>query len=150
MCAQKCVENIDEMISHFINECKRAGLKVTHQRTEIYRILLIIPDHPSAETLYKRLLPTLPTISLDTVYRTLSTLEQHGLVNRIQTSESQARFEAVIANHHHLICSNGKDVMDVHWPEIESLDLPEAGDGWGKSHSRNLIMYGVCSTCSGK
>jgi len=141
-------EHLEQMMEQFITACRGAGLKVTHQRTEIYRQLLVMPDHPSAETLYKRLLPALPSISLDTVYRTLTTFEQHGLVARIQTAESQARFEAVCLPHHHLICSRCKQVMDFQWPDIDSFELPPIVAQWGRVDSKTIVMYGSCKICS--
>lgn len=139
---------LDQIMDRFVSACRTAGLKVTHQRTEIYRQLVMHPDHPSAETLHKRLLPALPTISLDTVYRTLTTLEQHGLISRIQTAESQARFEAVFTRHHHLICSQCKQVLDFTWPEMDAARLPEDLTSWGRIDSRTIVMYGICNSCS--
>ena len=141
-------EQLEQNMQLFITACRSAGLKVTHQRTEIYRHLLVIADHPSAETLHEHLLPELPSISLDTVYRTLATLEQHGLVTRIQTAESQARFEVAHTPHHHLICSRCKEVMDFHWPAIDSIDLPAIAGQWGQIESKTIVMYGVCKSCS--
>lgn len=141
-------EQLEQIMEQFVTSCRSAGLKVTHQRTEIYRQLLVIADHPSAEILHKRMLVTLPSISLDTVYRTLATLEQHGLVTRIQTAESQARFEVAYTPHHHLICSHCKQVMDFHWPAIDNIDLPGIANQWGQIESRTIVMYGVCHSCS--
>jgi len=143
-------EQLEQTIQRFTTACKQAGLKVTHQRIEIYRQLLLTPDHPSAEMLHKRLLATLPSISLDTVYRTLTTLEQHSLVSRIQTVESQARFEAVYTPHHHLICSRCKQVCDFHWPAIDSLDMPADTSQWGQIESKSIVAYGICSTCANR
>lgn len=147
-CTKISQEELEQALDTFTVACRIAGLKVTHQRTEIYRQLVTLPDHPSAETLYKRLVPTLPTISLDTVYRTLTTLEQHGLVARIQTAESQARFEAVFTPHHHLICSHCKQVVDFTWPEVDAIALPEDVALWGRINSKTIVMYGICSTCT--
>lgn len=147
--AKTCTkEQLEQQMQQFVTACKLAGLKITHQRTEVYRHLLLVPDHPSAETLYKRLLASLPTISLDTVYRTLTTLEQHGLVSRIQTTESQARFEAVYTPHHHLICSRCKRVQDFYWPAIDQLTLPSDIHQWGQINSKTIVMYGICSDCT--
>ena len=142
-------EQLEQIMKTFVTACRTAGLKVTHQRTEIYRHLLLMTDHPSAETLHKRLLDTLPTVSLDTIYRTLTTLEQHGLIARIQTAESQARFEAVHTPHHHLICSCCKTVIDFNWPAIDTLDLPPTINQWGAIESKTIVMYGICKSCSG-
>lgn len=141
-------EQLEQIMEQFITACRKAGLKVTHQRTEIYRQLLIIADHPSAETLHKRLLSALPSISLDTVYRTLATFEQNGLITRIQTAESQARFEVAHKPHHHLICSRCKQVMDFYWPAIDSISLPGVADQWGQIESKTIVMYGICKSCS--
>lgn len=141
------LQQSNQMIEQFATACRDAGLKVTHQRTEIYRQLVNLPDHPTAETLHKRLLPTLPTISLDTVYRTLTTLEECKLVARIQTTESQARFEAVYAPHHHLICSRCKQVVDFQWPAVDLLDPPDNVAKWGHVDTKNIVMYGVCNNC---
>jgi len=55
-------------------------MKVTHQRTEIFRELAAGTEHPDAETVYQRVCKRVPSISRDTVYRTLSTLETKGLI----------------------------------------------------------------------
>ena len=144
------LQQSEQMMEQFVTACREVGLKVTHQRTEIYRQLVNQPDHPTAEILYKRLLPTLPTISLDTVYRTLTTLEEHQLVARIQTAESQARFEAVYAPHHHLICSRCKRVVDFQWPVVDTLEPPVDVAQWGQIDSKTIVMYGVCNTCSNR
>lgn len=150
MAAPLSQEQLEHIMQKFVSTCRAAGLKVTHQRSEIYRQLLQMSDHPSAETIHKRLLPNLPTISLDTVYRTLTTLEDHGLVARIQTTESQARFEVVSKPHHHLICSRCKRVMDFHWPDIDTFQLPPIAEQWGQINSRTIVMYGSCKSCSGE
>jgi len=139
--------NMDLLVSQFIEACRESGLKVTHQRTEIFRALLNSVDHPSAEMLYKRISSKLPTISLDTVYRTLATLEQHGLISRINTSGSQARFEAVVTQHHHLICSKCNKVIDFHWPAFDEIELPETINFWGQVGSKNVVIYGICNDC---
>ena len=136
----------DKMAS-FIADCRKVGLKVTHQRTEIFHQLLINPDHPTVETLHKRLLSSLPTISLDTVYRTLTTLEQHGFVSRIQTNESQARFEVIHDQHHHLICGKCRKVMDFDWPDADLLQPPEKLGQWGRIESKTIVIYGTCKLC---
>jgi Fur family transcriptional regulator, peroxide stress response regulator len=140
-------ENSETLIKGFLEACRAAGLKVTQQRIEIYRELLQSSDHPAAELLHKRLAERMPTISLDTVYRTLATLEQHGLVSRVQTVGSLARFEAVTIPHHHLICSKCNQVADFNWSAFESVELPALAEQWGRILSKNVVMYGICSRC---
>jgi Fur family peroxide stress response transcriptional regulator len=71
-------------------------------------------DHPSVETIHNRLQQKLPMLSVDTVYRTLATFEKHEIITRVQTSESQGRFEAKMEKHHHVICKNAELSLILH------------------------------------
>ncbi len=134
-------------LSSFEDACRKAGLRLTPQRIEIYRELANATDHPSAEALYLRLSEKLPTLSLDTVYRTLGTLTEHGLVNKVETVESQARFEAAHVVHHHLVCEKCKQIMDFQWQFIDDAVLPESVKAWGRVERKSLVAYGTCSKC---
>ena len=70
-----------ENLTAFEHACRNAGLRLTYQRLEIYGELARSFDHPSVELLHQRLRRKIPTISLDTVYRTLATFAGLGLVN---------------------------------------------------------------------
>ncbi|NOQ45310.1 MAG: transcriptional repressor [Desulfobulbaceae bacterium] len=138
---------IQDKLAAFEQACRTAGLKVTHQRIEIYRELAMATDHPSAEGLYKRLHDRLPTLSLDTVYRTLSTFEELGLIKRVQTVESQTRFEAQMLQHHHLICDRCNKIIDFQWQGFDNISIPEEVSRLGKVSSKNVILKGICNEC---
>jgi len=138
---------IVKMMDDFSAACRAAGLKLTHQRYKIYLELLKSSDHPAAEALHKRLQLKIPTISLDTVYRTLATFEQHGLISRVQTVESHARFEVRIEHHHHLICSVCNEVIDFQWDSFDRAALPETIGQWGTVRNKQAVIYGVCAKC---
>jgi Fur family peroxide stress response transcriptional regulator len=139
-----------DLLKYFETACRKQNLRITPQRIEIFRELAQAKDHPTAETLHKRLLSRMPTLSLDTVYRTLATLANNGLVNKVETSESQARFEVIINPHHHAICSSCGKIMDFEWETIDAARLPGHLDSWGKVERRSVIVYGICSDCLGK
>lgn len=139
---------LSQMMTTFEKACRKADLKLTHQRLEIYRELVLADDHPSAEMLYKRILERLPTISLDTVYRTLATLEKHGLITRVQTVESQARFEARTIRHHHAVCSSCGAITDFTWDSFDKTPVPAELQGWGRVAKRNAILEGICNACA--
>jgi len=131
----------------FENACRRVNLKVTHQRLEIFRELAGADDHPSAENLYKRLIKKLPTLSLDTVYRTLATLEKYLLITRVQTLLSQARYDARMDKHHHTVCNRCGTITDFKWNLFDNVEVPAAVVGWGKVIKRNAVLEGICKEC---
>ena len=128
--------------------CKAAGLKVTQQRLEIYRQLLKAKDHPAAETLYTRLARRLPTLSLDTVYRTLATFERLGLVHRLETTGSQARYEALTSPHHHFLCDRCGKVIDFSWQDFDTLAPPPPPAGAERVERTSVVLHGQCADCA--
>ena len=138
---------LEERLRAFEEVCRKDGLKVTHQRLEIFKELLNSSDHPTVEKLYSRLKTKLPTISLDTVYRTLSTLEQHGLVARVQSMESQARFESKMEEHHHVICKKCGEITDFYWNFPAEAVLPDEILNWGKISTKTITLHGLCEQC---
>jgi Fur family peroxide stress response transcriptional regulator len=139
--------SLQQQMESFGEACRAADLKLTHQRLEIYRELAGATDHPSAEILHKRLQKAMPTLSLDTVYRTLATFKQHHLVKKVDTVDSQARFEAQMTQHHHLICDTCKEIIDFHWSSFDGTPLPEDIQEWGAIRNKNVTIYGTCWRC---
>ena len=139
---------LQKKLENFETACREAGLKVTHQRLEIFRELASATDHPTAETLYKRLQKSMPTLSLDTIYRTLATFEEHGMISRVQTSESHARFEAEMEEHHHALCTQCHKITDFQWDVCDTTKLPDTIAGWGQIQDKQITLKGVCSDCT--
>ena len=137
----------EQQLKRFGDACREAGLKLTHQRLEIFSELARSSDHPSAEALHQRLRRKIPTLSLDTVYRALATFAQHGMIKKVETTESQARFEVTLHRHHHLICDTCNAIMDFQWPFVDEAALPEEVAGWGRVDNRNVVVYGTCKNC---
>jgi Fur family peroxide stress response transcriptional regulator len=137
----------EERRNEFADDCRKAGLRVTQQRLEIYRELMASTDHPSAETLHQRLRLSMPTLSLDTVYRNLAALANRGLINKVETSESLSRFETSPIPHHHLICRTCGEIMDFRWSLIDEAALPDELRAWGVIEHKNIVAYGVCRRC---
>lgn len=141
------MDTLEEQLRRFVDACREAGLKLTHQRLEIFSELARSVDHPTAEALHQRLRRKIPTLSLDTVYRTLATFARYGIINKVETVESQARFEVTLVRHHHLICSTCNTIMDFQWPLVDEATLPEEIAGWGKVDNRSVVIYGICKNC---
>jgi Fur family peroxide stress response transcriptional regulator len=141
------MNNHKQFMDHFQATCRSHGLKITHQRLEIYQALLATDEHPSAEHLHGRLSRRMPTLSLDTVYRTLATFEELGLVRRVETLGSQARFEAVIEPHHHFFCDTCGRLIDFAWHSFDHVELPRELEGIGMIKDKNVVVHGICKQC---
>jgi len=118
--------------------CEETGIKLTHQRLEIFKEIMSAYDHPSAEVIHRRLREKLPTIAIDTVYRTLATFDELGIVKKLQVMGEGALFDANLDRHHHFVCTRCKGVEDIYRPEFDNSLLPEEAGRMGQVQSRHL------------
>jgi Fur family peroxide stress response transcriptional regulator len=127
--------------------CRHAGLKATHQRLEVLREMTGAADHPSAEQVYERVRPRIPTISLDTVYRTLATFEQKGILARLNVLDGRIRYDAARERHDHFVCTKCKTVIDCQAPEVARMRMPPGAKAWGTVTGVHVEIRGVCADC---
>jgi Fur family peroxide stress response transcriptional regulator len=127
--------------------CRDNGLKMTHQRLQIFSELASSAEHPSAESIFKGLVARFPTLSLDTVYRTLFTFEKLGIISKVQAIDDRARFDTNPLPHHHIICTKCKNIVDFYWPAFDEIQLPHETKKWGRVKSRQVEVRGLCDRC---
>lgn len=72
---------------NIIKTLKSKGLRVTPQRFAVYSNLLHRCDHPTAEQILTDLNQEVPTLSQATVYLSLQTLQNVGLVKEVLLEE---------------------------------------------------------------
>lgn len=126
---------------------KEAGIRATHQRVEVYREVTRSDDHPDAETVYERVRKRVPTISLDTVYRTLWMLEEKGLISTLNQQKGRVRFDGNADPHHHFICTRCGMVADFENDEFDRLEVPEEVRRIGDVTMVQVLVRGLCPEC---
>jgi Fur family peroxide stress response transcriptional regulator len=139
-----------QMMDSFEKVCRTKGLRITHQRTEIFKALLKHPNHPTTENVFNRVRKHLKTISLDTVYRTIATFEKFGLIRRVHHIDNATRFDINTSNHHHLVCSECNKIEDFYWPDFDRMKPPKTTSHWGEIEVKHVVISGLCSNCMKK
>ena len=142
-------EEIKRRINRFKDVCRRSKLKLTHQRMEIFYEVARSGDHPDVETVYKGVRKRIPTISLDTVYRTLWLFMDLGLITTLGTPRERVRFDANTDSHHHFLCTQCGKACDFYSREFDGLEIPEAVKESGSVETIHIEFRGICSHCSG-
>ena len=140
-------ERVEARLDHWKAVAAAAGLKLTHQRLEIFRELASSADHPDAETLFRAVRGRLPTVSLDTVYRTLWTLYELGLVQTLGPRRDGIRFDANLKRHHHFVCLHCGLVRDFQSEAFDALRIPESVAPLGDALDARVEVRGVCTDC---
>jgi Fur family peroxide stress response transcriptional regulator len=137
---------LDEIRQRF-REC---GVRLTPQRMAIYRALANTTSHPTAEELYRTVKRVQPMMSQNTVYYTLGTLREAGLVHEVNYWHDRSRFDANMALHHHLICLGCRKIQDLWDGTLDSLALSaHQGEGFAVTGHR-VEFHGYCASCGNR
>jgi Fur family transcriptional regulator, peroxide stress response regulator len=120
-------------------------MKKTPQRLAIMEYLKDNKVHPSATDVFRAVSERYPTMSFATVYNTMETLKNIGMVRELSIDPDKKRFDPNVDRHHHLICLTCRQIVDVHGDfelninENEQYDFDIIGN--------HVEFYGICPKC---
>jgi Fur family ferric uptake transcriptional regulator len=120
----------------------------TEQRRVILEELQKLTSHPTATDLYEVVRNRLPKISLGTVYRNLELLAKNNIIQKLDLSGQEARFDGNVSRHYHVRCVRCERVDDL-------ADIPADGstNHFTSSSGYEILgyrieFYGVCPKCT--
>lgn len=93
-------------------ELKNSKLKVTPQRIAVLEALASLKDHPTADKIKEHVVKNNPNIAVGTIYKTLETFVEKGLVHKVKTEQDVMRYDAIPDKHHHLYCEHTERIED--------------------------------------
>lgn len=120
------------------------GLRATPQRLAIAEQLLAKARHAVPQELYEGLKARFPSMSLNTVYMTLSQFEESGLLRRFYI-DGRAVFDSNTMPHDHAFCRNCGALVDL--PQDDQTEVfSGVPSGWQvEGYSR--LWSGLCPAC---
>ncbi|QSH40471.1 transcriptional repressor [Lentisphaerota bacterium ZTH] len=121
----------------------------TSQRRVILSELRKLKSHPTADDLYTIVREKLPQISLGTVYRNLDQMAAAGIIQKLELSGRQKRFDGNVEKHYHMRCPHCgavKDVENERLADVENI-LSDVLDELG-ADSFWIEFTGHCKDCN--
>ncbi len=119
----------------------------TRQRQVVLEELRKLTTHPTAAELYELARQRLPKISLGTVYRNLELLVQMGVIRKLETAGSEARFDADVDQHYHVRCVRCQRVDDVQGLKHNLIESEVARLEGYEILGLRLEFIGICPSC---
>ncbi|MGN0837429.1 MAG: Fur family transcriptional regulator [Akkermansia sp.] len=108
---------------------RRAGVRMTRQRSAVLEAILDSDDHPTAAQIFERASARIPGLSLATVYNCLETMSAAGIINKLHFDNGTSRYCPNLFPHAHFMDVGSNCVYDIHLKDGLSLqnvfDLPE-------------------------
>ncbi len=119
---------------------KEAGVQPTLQRIALCQYLLCQADHPTAEQIFEWAQANLHKISQATVYNTLGTLTDAGLLKAIKFPHTdKVIYDCNTQDHFHFYDESTGQLVDVDHEAVQlNLDLPKKF----KVSSFDLVLRG--------
>jgi Fur family peroxide stress response transcriptional regulator len=141
---------VGRRLDQFQAACRKAGVKLTHQRLEIFREIAGSAKHPDAETVFRGVRARVPTVSLDTVYRTLWLLDGLGLITTLGPRRESVRFDPNLEHHHHYVCVQCGLAKDFESADLNVLTIPASVREFGSVMATHAEVRGLCADCAKK
>lgn len=117
------------------------------QRRVILEAVLRRDDHPTADQIYEAVQDRIPQISRTTVYRTMETLLELGVIRRVHLTGATCRFDGKVRRHHHLVCMRCNKITDIDDESLDQLPLPRRKLQGFQLRDFSVQFSGICSDC---
>jgi Fur family peroxide stress response transcriptional regulator len=122
------------------------ALKVTPQRVAVLEFLHGNPTHPSVDDVYQQVRRRLPYISRATIYNTVATLVEAGLLQEILIQQERTHVDGNLHPHHHFKCVRCDNVEDIEYDVLTPDRASRHMEGYQVTGVK-LVMEGVCRDC---
>ena len=124
-------------------EIRSAGLKATHARRAILRILESDGSmHLSADDIHKKLHKGDDEVGIATIYRVLNQFVNAGICIRHNFETGQSLYELTPDHHHdHMVCLTTGKVIEFEDEMIETRQRKVAAEKGYKIVDHSLVLY---------
>jgi len=139
---------VHETTASILQALKEAGYKFTGKRRAVVDLFVENRDrYFSAKEVYDHVSQIYPSVSFDTIYRTLGILVEQNVIEPMEFADDRARYRLQCArgHHHHLVCLRcGASIP------IEECPIDRIRQQVPNFHIRDhrLEIYGYCDRCA--
>ncbi len=129
---------------------KTRGIRLTAERRAILRGIHSCGGHFDADALLDHFRRRGDRVSRATVYRTLGTLVEIGVLRKIEMGDRRSLYEPAEGreHHEHMICVRCGEIIEFIEPEIERLQEEVCRRSGFTPQDHTLQIYGICRDCN--
>lgn len=146
------VDNATPDVDRVLDELRAGGHRVTAARRAVITALAEVDTHPTVEQIATRVEERWPGLHLSTIYRTLETLAELGVVSHVHLGHGTAYHltrPAHGSSHLHAQCRACQRVLDLPGDLLEGVrDHLRALTGFDLD-PHHVALSGLCRECAG-
>jgi Fur family peroxide stress response transcriptional regulator len=137
----------DDRIEALRRALHAQGLVLTPQRRAIFRAVLDIGEHPTADRVYTALRRRRIRVSRATVFRTLEAFAGMGAITKACHPGSSVRYDGRTDRHHHLVCVRCDRIVDFTDETLDAVPLPDTRRFDFRPLGLQVELRGICRQC---
>jgi len=124
------------------------GLRMTPQRRAIVSAVMHAQGHISPTIITRKIQSEMPGVNASTVYRTLTLLEEIGVLQHSHLESGPEYHRAEEAEHIHLVCGSCGHDDPLSLPEADSLQKLIRRHHGFEADLTHFAITGVCEACA--
>ena len=138
--------------SEYAEILRKKNIRPSSLRVAVLKYVSEHEIHPTAETVYRALVKSYPSLSRTTIYNTLHLLSEEHILNSLNIEDEQVRYDAKLTPHVHFKCTCCQKVFDIDSASIPKVFkdcaslLPENFE----ANQTQISIWGKCSECTDK
>jgi len=123
---------------------QKKGIRPSFYRIKVLEYLHQVQGHPTVDEIFSSLSPEIPTLSKATIYNTLNSFLEVGLVRVISIDGIEKRYDITLHNHGHFRCRHCGKIFNfrIEIDNYLSDDLAQF-----EIHEKNVYFSGLCPNC---
>ena len=130
-----------------LDQLKQRGLRMTPQRRLIVAEIMRSKGHINPAQITRKVQSQMPGVNASTVYRTLTTLEDAGILSHAHLESGPEYHRADEGDHVHLVCANCGSEDELTMREAKSLHTLVRKHRRFEADLSHFAISGLCSHC---
>jgi len=143
-------DSLMKKLNDFKQTLHKGGLKATSARVAILQVLQASKKPMSAQAIAE----ALPhSADQATVYRTVRSLKDKGIIIPIDLRHNHAHYELANADdHHHIVCLSCGKIENVEHHNVSAMErtILQSAKHFAEIKQHTLEFYGICRACAKK
>jgi Fur family ferric uptake transcriptional regulator len=138
----------EQQVETILQKIVDRGGRRTMSRQAVIRVIVDSHGHVTADDIATEVKKDFPSVDVSTVYRTLETLRDIDIVDRVYFADGSTVYHLKDHQHHHLCCESCGAVQELPITLLESVESSLFNEFGFRVTQRPLGFFGLCAECA--
>jgi Fur family ferric uptake transcriptional regulator len=134
-------------VQEILDRIVASGGRRTMSRQAVIEVIVDCHGHISADAIAQVVQKSFPSVDVSTVYRTLETLRELEIVDRVWLADGRPVYHLRDHQHHHLCCKRCGSIQEMPVSAMSTLERSILDKFGFELDQRPVALFGTCKSC---